>query len=113
MINMQERALLEQIKSRSKRMIVTAVCLADSYEPKILRQIKIYIENTDRQISSEIELKTWIESLYYDGSLKVHNDMSDELYLLLTNKFFNREMVIEITQDGNTGHVTSYATIDY
>lgn len=113
MINMQQRELLEMAKSNSHAMTMTALCLQNSHDSNRVVHLKVYMENKDNSNISPNELRNYIESLYYAGKLQAHDDMSDELYLVLVNKYYNREIVIEITQDGQNGHLTRYATVNY
>jgi hypothetical protein len=111
MTTMQERQILDYIRARSTKMIVAEVCLPHSNKSCNVAYIKVFVEAINNETGED--LRKWLLEEYYQDRLFVGDDMSDDLYLLISKRFFNRETVIEITQDGKTGQLTRYATTDY
>lgn len=109
MITQQERYAYEN--TRSSCMIVAHTVFSKNDK---LIHVKVYIDNSDRQISiTPFELKSWLEQCYHDGSLKLTDDLDDELYFLCMSRFHNRDYMFEITQDGDTGYVIKYPSFNY
>ena len=74
---------------------------------------KVWVEVThdNRQIEF-IQLRRWLENLYSDGILELNHQscemMSDALFLKLTEKYPNKEIRIDISEEGINGSYTEY-----
>ena len=60
----------------------------------------------DREIEF-IQFKRWLENLYSEGTLELDYKscemISDDLYLQINNKYPNRFVVIDVSEDGENG----------
>lgn len=74
---------------------------------------KVWVEVTheNRQIEF-IQLRRWIEKLYNSGTLELSNQscemLSDALYEKLAEKYPNKEIRIDISEEGINGSYTVY-----
>ena len=69
-------------------------------------RVWIGVTHNDRDIEF-IQFKRWLENLYKDGTMtldyKSCEMMSDELYGIITQKYPDREIWIEVSEDGENG----------
>lgn len=74
-------------------------------------KVWISVEHSDREIEF-IQFKRWLESLYKDAILQLDYKscemMSNELYEIISNKYPNREIWIEVSEDNENGSFTKY-----
>ena len=74
-------------------------------------RVWIGVTHNDRDIEF-IQFKRWLENLYKDGTMtldyKSCEMMSDELYDAITQKYPDREVWIEISEDGENGSFIKY-----
>ena len=76
-------------------------------------KVWINVQHNDRDIEF-IQFKGWIESLYNgQGSIlkldyKSCEMMSDDLYEVITQKYPDREVWIEVSEDGENGSFIKY-----
>ena len=74
-------------------------------------RVWISVEHSDRDIEF-IQFKRWLENLYNDATLKLDYKscemMSDELYGVIAAKYPNREIWIEVSEDGENGSFIKY-----
>ena len=83
------------------------------YPHRHIFHFKVWIEVThnDRDIEF-IQFKRWLENLYSDATLvldyKSCEMMSDDLHDVITQKYPNREVWIEVSEDGENGSFIKY-----
>ena len=69
------------------------------------------ITHNDRDVEF-IQFKRWLERLYDGGALELDfkscEMMSDDLYDAISNKYPNREVWIEVSEDGENGSFIKY-----
>jgi hypothetical protein len=69
-------------------------------------KVWIEVEHSDRAIEF-IQFKRWLEHLYHNGTLhldyKSCEMMAEDLYLKIADKYPNREIWIEVSEDGENG----------
>ena len=136
MIN-SEREQIERIKETAERQIwvtfqkegihkypaaLTDPMLAtgDEYDVSFLgyphRHIfhfRVWIDvfSTDREIEF-IQFKRWLEALYVGGTLELNYKscemIADDLYLQIAQKYPNRDIHIEVSEDGENGCYIEY-----
>lgn len=136
-ITSEERQKLEQVKEAAPRMIwVTfqkegihkypaaltdhALMTGDMFDVSFLgyphRHIfhfRVWIDvfHNDRDIEF-IQFKRWLEKLYTDGTLQLDYKscemMSDDLYLQIAARYPNRNIWIEVSEDGENGALIKY-----
>jgi len=76
-------------------------------------RVWISVQHNDRDIEF-IQFKRWCETLYnnQDGVLKLDYKscemMSDELYDMISQKYPDREIWIEVSEDGENGSFIKY-----
>jgi hypothetical protein len=74
-------------------------------------KVSIEVFHNDRDIEFH-QFLNWIESLYTDKQLELDNMscemLSDELAKSIQNRFPNRKLVIEISEDGECGSIIDY-----
>jgi hypothetical protein len=76
-------------------------------------RVSIDVFHTDRDIEF-IQFKRWCESLYNsnDSVLQLNNKscemIADDLYLQIASKYPNRNVAIEVSEDGENGCSISY-----
>ena len=74
---------------------------------------KVYIEifHNDRDIEF-IQFKRWVESLYITGTLELNHKscemMSDDLYEKISMKYPDRDIKIDVSEDGENGSSIEY-----
>ena len=74
-------------------------------------RVWIGVTHNDRDIEF-IQFKRWLENLYKDNILNLDfmscEMMSDELYSEISQKYPNREVWIEVSEDGENGSFIKY-----
>lgn len=74
-------------------------------------RVWISVTHSDRDIEF-IQFKRWLESLYNDATLQLNHKscemISDEVYDVISQKYPNREVWIEVSEDGENGSFTKY-----
>ena len=138
-MNSEQRTKVDRIMDRADRMIwvtfqkegihkypqaATDPLLAtgDEYDVSFLgvphRHIfhfKVWIDvfHNDRDVEF-IRFKRWLENLYRDSILQLDfkscEMMSDDLYLQIANKYPDRSVWIEVSEDGENGALIKYET---
>ena len=132
-----EREKIERIKQAAKRQIwVTfqkegihrypaaetdpALATGDIYDVSFLGyphrhifhfRVGIAVTHNDRDIEF-IQFKRWLENLYNDATLKLDYKscemMADDLYVQIAGKYPNRDVTIEVSEDGENGCAIFY-----
>jgi hypothetical protein len=83
------------------------------YPHRHVFHFKVWIEvmHTDRDIEF-ILFKRWLEELYSDKTLELNHKscemIADELYLNITAKYPDRDVWIEVAEDGENGCFNKY-----
>ncbi len=74
-------------------------------------RVYISVTHNDRDIEF-IQFKRWLEKLYSDGTVQLDHKscemMSDELHSVISNKYPDREIWIEVSEDGENGSFVKY-----
>jgi hypothetical protein len=74
-------------------------------------RVSIDVFHNDRDIEF-IQFKRWLENLYKDNVLaldfKSCEMMADDLYVQIAGKYPNRNVIIEVSEDGENGCSISY-----
>jgi hypothetical protein len=74
-------------------------------------KVQIEVFNDDRDLEF-IQLKRQCEKWLGDGTMNMNRKscemLADDLHSLLTNKWPNRNMIIEVSEDGENGAITEY-----
>ena len=74
-------------------------------------KVWIAVEHNDRDIEF-IQFKRWLENLYENGTVQLDHKscemISDELFVVISGKYPNREVWIEVSEDGENGSFTKY-----
>jgi hypothetical protein len=74
-------------------------------------KVWIGVTHDDRDIEF-IQFKRWLEKLYAEGTLQLDYKscemMSGDLYDAISNKYPNREVWIEVSEDGENGSFIKY-----
>lgn len=82
-----------------------------------LFKFKVWIEvfHDDRDIEF-IQFSRWLSNLYGDGILELNHRscemISDEMNSMITEKYPNREVCIEVSEDGENGSFSKYDNKD-
>ena len=138
-MNQQEREQAERIQQSAKRQIwvtfrkegmhrypaaATDPLLAtgDEYDVSFLAHphrhifhFRVWIDvfHNDRDIEF-IQFKRWLENLYSSGTLaldfKSCEMMADDLYIRIAERYPEREVQIEVSEDGENGCLIQYHT---
>ena len=76
-------------------------------------QVWIDVVHSDRDIEF-IQFKRWLENLYRDNTLQLDHKscemISDDLYLQIAQKYPDRSVWIEVSEDGENGALIKYET---
>jgi hypothetical protein len=78
-------------------------------------RVWIDVHHNDRDIEF-IQFKRWVESLYNGQGAVLSLDykscemMSDDLYIHITNRYPDRSIWIEVSEDGENGALIKYET---
>ena len=96
------------------------LCTAGEYDVSFLAnahrhifhfKVWISVEHSDRAIEF-IQFKRWLESLYNKDILELDfkscEMMSDDLYAQISAKYPDREVWIEVSEDGENGSLIKY-----
>ena len=74
-------------------------------------RVAIDVLHDDRDIEF-IQFKRWLESLYVNNTLQLNYKscemISDDLYLQIVQKYPNRDVWIEVSEDGENGSYAEY-----
>ena len=75
-------------------------------------KVSIEVFHDDRDIEF-IQFKRWLESLYADSGIlaldfKSCEMISDDLYLQINERYPSRDVIIDVSEDGENGSVTQY-----
>lgn len=75
-------------------------------------KVSIEVFHDDRDIEF-IQFKRWLESLYADSSIlaldfKSVEMISDDLYLQINERYPSRDVIIDVSEDGENGSLTQY-----
>jgi hypothetical protein len=74
-------------------------------------RVWISVTHNDRDIEF-IQFKRWLENLYKDSILTLDHKscemMSDDLYDMISQKYPDREVWIEVSEDGENGSFIKY-----
>ena len=74
-------------------------------------KVWVQVTHENRQIEF-IQLRRWIERLYATGILELDHQscemMSDDLYAQISQKYPDREVWIEVSEDGENGSFIKY-----
>jgi hypothetical protein len=69
------------------------------------------VTHNDRDVEF-IQFKRWLENLYKDSTLSLDHKscemMSDDLYAQISQRYPNREVWIEVSEDGENGSFIKY-----
>jgi hypothetical protein len=131
-MNLEERAKIDRIMSQANRKIwvtfqregihrypaaATDPLLAtgDEYDVSFLSyphrhtfhfRVWIDVEHSDRAIEF-IQFKRWLENLYNKGTLHLDHKscemIAEDLYLKIADRYPNKEIWIEVSEDGENG----------
>jgi hypothetical protein len=76
-------------------------------------KVAIQVFHNDRDIEF-IQFKRWLENSFRDGVMQLDHKscemISDELYLLIANRYPNRDIEITVSEDGENGATIYYNT---
>ena len=138
-MNQQQRETIERVKQAADRKIwitfqkegihcypaaATDPLLAtgDAYDVSFLANphrhifhFRVWIDvfHNDRDIEF-IQFKRWLENLYTSGTLaldyKSCEMMADDLYIRIAERYPEREVKIEVSEDGENGCLIQYHT---
>ena len=99
-----------------------ALCTAGEYDVSFLAnlhrhmfhfRVSIDVFSNDRDIEF-IQFKRWLESLYNNSNSILNLDykscemIADDLYIQIADRYPNRAVVIEVSEDGENGCFISY-----
>ena len=74
-------------------------------------RVSIDVLHTDRDIEF-IQFKRWLESLYVGGTLELNYKscemIADDLYVQIAQKYPNRNVHIDVSEDGENGCYVEY-----
>jgi hypothetical protein len=75
--------------------------------------VTVQVFHNDRDIEF-IQFKRWLENLYANGTLELNHKscemISDDLYLQIAQKYPDRAVWIEVSEDGENGALVKYET---
>jgi hypothetical protein len=136
-MNQEARETVERIKDAAQRTIFVtfqkegihcypaaatdpALATGDEYDVSFLGsphrhifhfRVAIDVFHTDRDIEF-IQFKRWLENLYKDAILaldyKSCEMMADDLYVQIAGRYPDRNVTIEVSEDGENGCVINY-----
>jgi hypothetical protein len=74
-------------------------------------RVAIQVFHNDRDIEF-IQFKRWLESLYNEGTIQLNYKscemIADDLYIHIAGRYPGREVVIEVSEDGENGCSINY-----
>lgn len=85
------------------------------YPHRHIFHFRVWIDvlHSDRDIEF-IQFKRWLENLYKEGTLQLDfkscEMMADDLYLQIANRYPDRSIWIEVSEDGENGALIKYET---
>jgi len=133
----QEREQIERIKTNAQKKIFVqfqkegihcypaaatdpALATGDEYDVSFLAsphrhifhfKVWIDVKHSDRDIEF-IQFKRWLENLYVNNTLQLSYKscemISDDLYLQIAQKYPNRDVWIDVSEDGENGSYAEY-----
>jgi hypothetical protein len=136
-MNQEQRDTVERIKTAATRTIFVTfqkegihcypaaatdpmLATGDEYDVSFLGtphrhifhfRVWIEVEHLDRAIEF-IQFKRWLEHLYRDGTLQLDYKscemMAEDLYLQIAAKYPNKEVWIEVSEDGENGALLKF-----
>ena len=136
-MNQEQRDTIERIKTAAERTIFVTfqkegihcypaaatdpqLAPGDEYDVSFLGtphrhifhfRVWIEVEHLDRAIEF-IQFKRWLEHLYRDGTLQLDYKscemMAEDLYLQIAAKYPNKEVWIEVSEDGENGALLKF-----
>ena len=136
-MNQEQRDTIERIKAAAERTIFVTfqkegihcypaaatdpqLATGDEYDVSFLGtphrhifhfRVWIEVEHLDRAIEF-IQFKRWLEHLYRDGTLQLDYKscemMAEDLYLQIAAKYPNKEVWIEVSEDGENGALLKF-----
>jgi hypothetical protein len=136
-MNQEQRDTIERIKTAAERTIFVTfqkegihcypaaatdpqLATGDEYDVSFLGtphrhifhfRVWIEVEHLDRAIEF-IQFKRWLEHLYRDGTLQLDYKscemMAEDLYLQIAAKYPNKEVWIEVSEDGENGALLKF-----
>jgi hypothetical protein len=75
-------------------------------------RVCIDVEHSDRAIEF-IQFKRWLENLYKDGTLQLDYKscemIAEDLYIKIANRYPNKEVWIEVSEDGENGALLKFS----
>jgi hypothetical protein len=76
-------------------------------------KVAIEVFHDDRDIEF-IQFKRWLEKLYSEGTLQLNYKscemISDDLYQIIATRYPDRDIEIDVAEDGENGSSTQYLT---
>jgi hypothetical protein len=138
-MNQEQRDTVERIKDRAKRKIwvtfrkegmhcypaaatdpmlntndeYNVAFLANPHRHIFHFRVWIDVFHNDRDIEF-IQFKRWLENLYRDSTLALDHKscemISDDLYTQIANRYPDRTVWIEVSEDGENGALVKYET---
>ena len=77
-------------------------------------RVDISVNHADRDIEF-IQFKRWLENLYIQGTLQLNYKscemIADDLYAQITSTYSNRDVIIEVSEDGENGCRIKYPSL--
>lgn len=77
-------------------------------------RVSIQVEHSDRAIEF-IQFKRWLESLYKDNILQLDYKscemIAEDLYKAIASRYPNRDVQIEVSEDGENGAVLTFSNM--
>jgi hypothetical protein len=113
-MNQQEREQAERIIRRADRMMCVTFYqdINDQYLSHTFK-FEVQINNSDSMLNP-IHLKMWMEELFDTGAVSLNaidlNEISDNLYMQIIEKYPNSTVWIKISADGGIGAFVKYDT---
>lgn len=75
-------------------------------------KVSVAVTHNDRDIEF-IQFKRWLEKLYAENTLQLNYKscemIAEDLYQVINNRYPNRAITIEVSEDGENGAVLSWA----
>ena len=77
-------------------------------------RVDISVSHSNRDIEF-IQFKRWLENLYNQGTLQLNYKscemIADDLYAQITSTYSNRDVIIEVSEDGENGCRIKYPSL--
>jgi hypothetical protein len=77
-------------------------------------RVDISVNHTDRDIEF-IQFKRWLENLYNQGTLQLNYKscemIADDLYAQIASTYSSRDVIIEVSEDGENGCRIKYPSL--